>query len=138
MLSCCCRCYACDMVWLVSPVTVLLCSPPPLGNVFSRHQVERRAHLVRELYEYRLVVDKVFDLSAEVSCQNRFPTIRTCTPCCRCCRFCLMLLSLLHQRNRRRFAVSISLIACCSTKLFRGHMHITYTVRTPSVLYVPL
>ena len=68
--------------------------------------------------------------------RRRIRAIRTCTLCC--C-YLLLLLSLLHQRNRRRFALSFSSIDCCSTNCFVAICtHAKYTVRTPSVSYVTL
>ena len=73
-------------------------------------EAERLIYLLGKLYEYRLVIDILFGISAEVSCQRSFRTIRTCTLfCC----FCLLLLSFLHQRSRRCFVLSICSISCC-------------------------
>ena len=93
-----------------------MCKSPPLGDVYPHLEDDRLIHLLRKLYEYRLVIDILFGISAEVSCQRSFCAIRACTVCC--C-FCLILLSSLHPRNRRRFVVSIrSIDRCCSTKCF--------------------
>ena len=87
-----------------------MCRSPLLGDVSPHLTI----HLLRKLYEYRLEIDILFGISAEVSCPRSFRTIRTCTLCC--C-FCLLLLSFLHQRNRRRFVLPIcSIDCCCSTK----------------------
>ena len=124
-----CTCYCCAVLLLL---LLLLClryvfaadprehgyyaSHPPLGDVSPHLEAERLLHLVRELYEYSLVIDILFGISAEVSRQRSFRTVRTCTLCC---YFCLLLLSFLHQRNRRRFVLPICSIDCsCSTNCF--------------------
>ena len=51
----------------------------------------------------------------------------------------MLLLNLPHQRNRRRFVLSINSIDCCSTNCSVSmYPYRTYTVRTPSVSYVVL
>ena len=49
-------------------------------------KAERQIHLLRKLYEYRLVNDILFGISAEVSCQRTYRTIRTRTLCCCFCQ----------------------------------------------------
>ena len=118
LFYCCCSCSVCDMFLLLIPVSMwLLCKSPPLGDVYPHLEAERPVHLLRKLYEYRLVIDILFGILAEISCQLSFRTMRTCTLCC--C-FCLLLLSFLHQRNRRRFVQLICSIDCCcrSTNCF--------------------
>ena len=53
---------------------------------------------------------------APACCSCRMmPTCTTCTLYCRCC---LLPLSHLHQRNRRRFVLSINSTDCCATNCF--------------------
>ena len=47
--------------------------------------------------------------------------------------YAILLLGLLHQRNRRRFGLSINSIDCYSTVLY---MYTKYTLRTPSVSHL--
>ena len=96
-------------------------------------------HLLRKLYEHRLVIDISFVFSAEVSHQRRFRKIRSYTLCC--CFGLLLLLSFQHQRRRRRFAPSsFSIDCCCPTNCIVAICirSTWYTVRMPSIPYVVL
>ena len=99
----------CCFAMLLTPVILVIVQPPLLGDVSPHLKAKRLIHLLRKLYEYRLVIDILFGIPAEISCQCRFRTIRTRTLCC--C-FWLLLLSFLHQRNRRRFILSICSVDC--------------------------
>ena len=104
---CCCRCSSAALVLLLCicgycPVLLLLLlllcmeyvfaanprehgkyASQPLSVMWFRIKAELRTHLLRKLYEYRLVID-IFWRLAEVSCQRSFLMIRTCTLCCWC------------------------------------------------------
>ena len=62
------------------------------------------------------MIDSLFGISVEVSCQRG---VRTMCTCALCYCFCLLLLSFLLQRNRRRSVPSICSVDCCrSTNCF--------------------
>ena len=104
-ISCCCyvcTCYYCCTILLLLLSLCLqyvLQADPREYGYYASHPLsphlepERLINLLRKLHKYRLVIDILYGILAEVSCQRSFRTMRTCTLCC--C-FYLLLLCFLH------------------------------------------